>query len=143
MAAVDIHPKVVEWLKEMFRGVDDRGDFIFVPGFGSTALFIDIDDVFDGQHVRVQVDAPILMEVAINAELLQYIGYRSNDFAFGHLAIRRDDASNTGILVFRQTLLGDALDKIELEVAAHVVALTADRLDNDLQMRFGGQLFGA
>lgn len=141
-SAADLTPKVSEWLNEMFHSVEhtDSGGF-FVPHFGSTALFIGIDDVFDGRHTRVRIDAPILLDVPVNGELLQYIGYRSNDFLFGSFVLIREDQQQLGILAFRQTLLGDALDKIELEAACHVVAITADNVDNDLQLRFGGRLF--
>lgn len=143
MAASDLKTKVLEWLDDMFKGVEllDTGG-ILVPHFGSTALFVDVDDVFDGKYTRVRVDAPVLMDVPVTDELLAYIGMRSNSFLFGGFALMMEtDSARTGILSFRQTLLGDALDRVELEVATNLVALTADDLDDNLQRRFGGRRF--
>ena len=143
MTANDLRPKVHQWLSEMFKGVEQRDSgVLFVPGFGSTALFVSVEDVFRDQHVLVRVDAPILLDVPVTNELLQYMGMKSNDFVFGSFTLLLDsDAARTGILAFRQTLLGDALDKVELEVATTIVALTADELDDNLQRRFGGQRY--
>lgn len=142
MPAADIQPKVLQWLREMFNGVEEQdGGSIFVPGFGSTALFVYVQDVFENQHVRVLIDAPILIGVPVTKDLYEYIGYRSNDFVFGSFALVHSQGEKTGILVFRQTLLADALDKVELELASQVVAITADDLDNDLTVRFGGRTF--
>lgn len=143
MPADDVRAKVHEWASQLFRGVEllDSGT-IFVPGFGSTALFIEVDDVFEGRHLRVLVDAPVLVDVPLTDDLFQYIGAKSNDFVFGAFTVRMDyDGAQQGILCFRQTLLGDAIDKIELEVATKVVALTADDLDDNLKRRFGGRRF--
>ena len=39
-------------------------------------------------------------------------------------------------------LLGDDLDEPELMDALDAVVLTGNRLDNELQSKFGGKLFG-
>lgn len=143
MPASDLKPKVFQWLDSMFNSVQwtDSGT-ILVPGFGSTALFVSVQDVFNNQYVQVRVDAPILLDVPITSELLQYIGVKSSDYVFGSLALLTDsDAAQTAVLCFRQSLLGDALDQVELQVATQVVALTADDLDDNLKRRFGGRRF--
>jgi hypothetical protein len=143
MPANDVKPKVLEWLNSFYNGVEElESGALFVPGFGSTALFVWVEDVFDNEYVRVRIDAPVLIEVPVNSELLNYIGIKSNDFLFGGFALMQVEGERTAALVFRQTLLGDALDSVELELATKVVAITADQLDNDLQLRFGGRVFG-
>ena len=142
MSAATMQPQIVEWLNELYEGTEVRDDYIFVPSFGSTALFVYVDEWFEGERVRVLIQAPILMDVPITSELIYYIGVRSGDFAFGHLALLNDDRdSSMGTLVFEYMLLGDTLDKVELEAATAVVAVTADSLDDGLQSRFGGGVF--
>ena len=131
------------WLSERFKGVEERDDGrIFVPRFGSTALFVSVKEAFQGKHVTVVLESPVLVDVPITRELLEYIGYKSGVYLFGHLAaVGHEGVGTPGHLIFRHTLLGDSLDKEELALTAGLVAATANRLDDDLQVRFGGRRF--
>lgn len=141
MANVEsVRQQVGEWLTSTFNGVTTPEGFDFlVPSIGSTAAFVDI--LTSGEHVIVSVSAPVLLDVAVNGELLHYIGSRAGDFIFGHLCLVGEGRQQT--LIFRHSILGDDLDQSELLVTLSVIASTADELDNDLQLRFGGRLFGA
>jgi len=131
------------WLSEKFKGVEVRDDGrIFVPRFGSTALFASVKEAFQGRHVIVVLESPVLVDVPVTRELLEYVGYKSALYLFGHLAVAgHTGVGTTGHLIFRHTLLGDSLDKMELVLTAGLVAATANRLDDDLQVRFGGKRF--
>jgi hypothetical protein len=50
-----------------------------------------------------------------------------------------NDDGRTGILGFEHAILGDHLDAPELHQAVAAVGFTADRLDDELQARFGGK----
>lgn len=131
------------WLTDKFKGVEVREDGrIFVPRFGSTALFVSVKEAFQGKHVIVVLESPVLVDVPITRELLEYVGYKSGLYLFGHLAVvGHNGVGTTGHLIFRHTLLGDSLDKTELTLTAGLIASTANRLDDDLQVRFGGKRF--
>ena len=142
MAVEELQAQVAGWLNTLFSGVEELSDGSFhVPNFGTSAIDVHVEEVFGGRHTRVRVDAYVLMEVPITTKLMKYIGERSNDFVFGHLAVIRDEEAETGTLVFRQTLLGDAIDEVELKLACQVTALTADNLDEDLIRNMGGRLY--
>lgn len=131
------------WLSEKFKGVEVREDGrIFVPRFGSTALFVSVKEAFKGKHVIVVLESPVLVDVPITRELLEYVGYKSGLYLFGHLATTgHNGVGTTGHLIFRHTLLGDSIDELQLVLTAGLVASTANRLDDDLQVRFGGSRF--
>ncbi len=130
------------WLDGLFTDVERRDDGSFhIPHFGTAALDVYVEKVFGGRYTRVRVDATVLVDVDVNTKLLKYVGERSDDFVFGHLCVIRDDNGGSGRLVFRHTLLGDALDEVELALACQVTALTADDLDETLAEMFGGRLY--
>lgn len=131
------------WLSERFKGVEERDDGrLFVPRFGSTALFVSVKDALQGSHVIVVLESPVLVDVPVTRELLEYVGYKSGVYLFGHLAlVGHNGVGSTGHLIFRHTLLGESLGKAELILTAGLVAATANRLDDDLQVRFGGRRF--
>jgi hypothetical protein len=137
----EVRQRVGGWLDGTFNAVEvrpeeDPFDFL-VPGVGSTAAFVHVMPFGDATLVVVTV--PVLMNVRVNGELLQYIGLRSGDFHMGHLVLLGDGPEQH--LVLQHAVFGEQLDQERLRVLVAVVASTGDEMDNDLQLRFGGQLF--
>ena len=141
MPAHDVREKVEQWLREWHEVVVNVTDgSLLVPALGKTALHVSVDDVLDDQVVRVEIDGLILMNVPVTAELFESIGSLSNGWLFGGLVLKREDDANDGTLAFRQTLLGDALDKGEFELMTRIVISCAQQCEN-LKARFGGRHF--
>lgn len=116
--------------------VELSGENLFVK-MGSTVARITVIDWGDG-NTLVKIDAPILFDVPVTDELYKYVAQNSNKRFFGALGLVEGD-DGLAILHMDQTILGDTLDEPELMFAVVLVAQTADKLDDELQSRFGGQ----
>lgn len=126
--------KVQKYLTDLFGTVElDRGG-----GFGfryhSTRVFVSVDSFGDDQSV-VQVFAPVIINAPESDELYEEIA--CSGFTLGHLSIS-DGEGDRKTIVFAHRMLGDFLDPEELETAVMAVAVTADRLDDEFEGRFGG-----
>ena len=85
----------------------------------------------------VHIVAPILVGVPVSEALYEFVAQNSTRRYFGSLGLRMKE-DGLAMLQVDHTLLGDTLDKTELLWAIAAVAETADRLDDELQPRFGG-----
>jgi hypothetical protein len=101
--------------------------------FGSARVFVDVRP-FLGESTVVRVASPVLSRV----ELSDALALRALEIAdgtpigrFSYLRERRE-------LWFEHTLLGDALDPDELELAVGTIARVADGEDDELAAAFGG-----
>ena len=101
--------------------------------FGSARVFVDVRP-FLGESTVVRVASPVLSRVELGEELALRaleIADRSPLGRFSYLDARKE-------LWFEHTLLGDALDPDELELAVGTVARVADGEDDELSAAFGG-----
>ncbi len=88
----------------------------------------------------VGISAPILFEVTPTPELYEWVARKAGNYFFGHVVVWDDpDGGGKVMLIMTHTLLGDYLDEEELRAAMWGVLATADRLDDELQPRFGGK----
>lgn len=101
--------------------------------FGSARVFVDVRP-FLGESTVVRVASPVLSRV----ELSDALALRALELAdaspigrFSYLGERKE-------LWFEHTLLGDALDPDELELAVGTIARIADGEDDELAAAFGG-----
>ena len=88
----------------------------------------------------VGVSAPLLWEVEPTPQVFEWIAKEGGKFYFGHVTAY-DDSSAPGklFLMMSHTLLGDYLDEEELHWALYTLLQTADKLDDELQGKFGGK----
>jgi len=93
----------------------------------------------DKGHVLVCLSSPVLFEVPITDSLYEWIATEGTKNYFGRPVLWLDESGRTGDLAFDHSLLGDFLDSEELRVALMLVLGSADRLDDELQERFGGR----
>lgn len=116
-------------------GVDRDGDFSVDAG--STRSFVRVRDAADGKITLVEVFAPILREVTPTADLWEYLARANNSWIFGHLVAF--DRGETVEIMMIHHLLGDFLDREELNWAVYGIASAADSVDDELQAKFGGK----
>lgn len=116
--------------------VDRDGDFSFPHE--STRVFIGVRP-FGAEGTVVVIDAPVVFGATPSPELYEWIALHANDYVLGHLGCElRDD----GVLVLvSHRLLGDYMDPEELLRAVSAVAGTANRLDEEVMVLFGGERF--
>jgi len=94
----------------------------------------------DGEsRTLVLVTAPILLGVEPTPELFEWVAREGGSRWFGHVEVHETDESDRVNLIFSHTLLGDFLDKPELETAMWSLLTVANGWDDELQPRFGGK----
>jgi hypothetical protein len=101
--------------------------------FGSARVFVDVRP-FLGESTVVRVASPVLSRVELGDEL----ALRALAIADGSPLGRFSYLDERKELWFEHTLLGDALDPEELELAVGTVARVADAEDDGLAAAFGG-----
>jgi len=140
MASVlEVRDKVGRYLTSRFNGVniDKDGDFSF--RVDSTRVFVRVTDWRKDQTV-IRVFAPILIGAPLTQELKDYVALEGGKFVFGGISLQVDDKDSVAMF-FYHSLLGDYLDEPELLNSCFAVGATADKLDDELQTRFGGKKF--
>lgn len=137
-----IAAKVQQMLVANFNGVTLTADGGFSLRFGSARAFIRVVNTGDEPDALtfVGITIPTLIGVNAGTDLYEYVAYHSDDFRLGHLSVYRQKDDSVDLFVTHQ-ILGDYLDEEELRVAVSWVAASADRIDDELQTKFGGQRF--
>ncbi|NJD09862.1 MAG: hypothetical protein FIB01_05250 [Gemmatimonadetes bacterium] len=88
----------------------------------------------------VVVEALVLQGVRPTPALYEWVAREGRSKPFGHIEVHDDrHEPGTVFLMMTHTLLGDQLDKCELETAVWGVLFAADCWDDELQRRFGGR----
>lgn len=129
--------KVQRYLSELVRfEVDNQGRYTF--RYGSTRMFISVEPLGEEDSV-VQIVCPLLFRVTPTPELYRYVATTS--YKFGALSVLDPDEDGTVMVLFDHTLLATYLDAEELKRAVAMMANSADRLDTEMQGRFGGDMF--
>ena len=135
-----------KWDVKLGNRPETIGDYTL--NFESTQLNIIIDEkTFGGDDsVVVRCHAPILYNVPLSPELYEWVSTVGASYDFGTAVVvqledESQDQPTEGNLWLCHTLLGDYLDPQELHWAVGAVGFTADRLDDELQSKFGGRRF--
>lgn len=136
---VSLKEKVQSYLTESGPiSIDSDGDYSVEAG--SSRVFVRIRDAADGAISIVSVWAPVLYEVRPSPELWKYLALESDSWIFGHLVAIEDDGGTVSILLGHR-LLGDFLDREELNWAVYGIVGAVDDLDDELQAKFGGKRY--
>ncbi|HYX87173.1 MAG TPA: hypothetical protein VE777_19565 [Gaiellales bacterium] len=125
--------RVRQHLDKRYGGFDHHPDWGFHGAFGSARVFVDVLPVLD-DSTAVRVSSPVLSRVELTDALATRLLELSagTDFGgFAHVGARAE-------VWFQHAILGDDLDRVELETAIDAVASVADGCDDDLAREFGG-----
>lgn|SRR5512141_246230 len=136
-ALTTLKSTIAKYLQESFGGfLRDQNDN-FILQAGSARIIIAPVDWVDGQTL-VKVIAPVNMGGGPADELAKFLVAENLKLIFGKFSVEP-----TGPMVFYEhALLGDFLNRKELEMAVRAIASTADKYDDEIQARFGGKKFG-
>jgi hypothetical protein len=128
--------RVKRFLDERFGGFDHDPAWGYHGGFGSARVFIDVLPVLE-ESTAVRVSSPVLSDIDLTDDLAHELLRLTAEQPFG----RYSYAPGRREAWFEHTILGDDLDRIELESAIDVVAESADGNDDALAQRFGGRRY--
>jgi hypothetical protein len=137
-----VRSKVQRMLTDNFGRVEVDRDNDFVVRKDSAVTFIRIREGFGDDGAIIDVKCPLLTDVPLTRELYEWAATEGQWFRLGGIVVNPDENGKTGWVYFRYAIVGDDLDESELMTAVGVVLVTSDRLDNELQEKFGGELFG-
>lgn len=138
--AEQVRNKVLRMMANNFEvKVDDDGDI--VVRHESAICWVSVSGWHEqeGRNTIVRVRAPILWEVPITPAVYQWVATEGQGYLFGAVRVALEQGKSTGNLWFTHTLLGDNLDEPELETTVVCVLGDANRLDDELQKKFGGK----
>ncbi len=99
---------------------------------GSSAVFISAHE-WQERYVMIELLSPVLSGVAVSEGLMQKLNALNEKLYFGKVYWR------DGEVWLAHNLLGDHLDNAELIASVGMIAVVADRIDDELQKRFGGR----
>lgn len=126
-------------LKVMLEGDRFRVSFHDASTY-LTILVRDWGTSDDGEpRTVVLVTAPILWGVTPGPELFEWVAREGGARWFGHVEVHDSGVEGKVDLIYSHTLLGDFLDRPELEAAMWGLLAAADTWDDELQPRFGGK----
>lgn len=117
----------------------------FQVTFQDTSTFLNVRVAEAGQNedgeprTVVLVTSPLLREVEPTPELFEWVARTGGSRWFGHVEVHDDRDTGKVNLLFSHTLLGDYLDRAELETAMWGILSVADGWDEELQQKFGGK----
>jgi len=137
-----VRTKVQRILTDNFGKVEIDRDNDFVARKDSAVTFIRVREGFGDDGTIIDVKCPLLMEVPLTKELFQWVATEGQMYKLGGVWVNPDDNGKTGWVYFKYAIIGEDLDESELMTAVGVVLVTSDQLDNELQEKFGGELFG-
>lgn len=141
---LELRDKVQRALSEHVGSLSVGPEGVFSFRNESTRVFVRCwEEPLLGEEPRtlVNIMAPVVMNVPSSAALHEHLVLNSGDWFFGHLSTATaPDGGGLNVFV-THTLLGDYLDAEELRTAAIVVALAANRVDDEIQSKFGGTRF--
>jgi len=129
------YEKIAPWVKEIFGEFavarSDRPSFGVVVGSAFTGIAVlpwgDDDAV-------ISTRSYVVTKVELTPELMRYLLERNDSMRFGAFGVDSD-----GDIFFEHAIVGSSCDRNELKASVFAVAMTADRFDDEIVARWGGQ----
>lgn len=128
---------IENYLSESFSNYlrDQKNNYILQAG--SARVIVMPEDWLNGQTL-VRVFSVINVDAPITPELTKYLACENLKVLFGKFSLEPTRPA----IFFEHVLLGDFLNRKELEVAVGAVGVIADKYDNEIKDKFGGKMIG-
>lgn len=126
-----------QYLMESFGGYLKDQNNNYNLQAGSARIMVIPLEWFAGQTL-VKIMALVNRDATRPAGLPEYLIEENLKLIFGKFSYE----PTTHMVFFEHTLLGDFLNRKELETAVQAIASTADKYDDEIQTKFGGLKFG-
>jgi hypothetical protein len=138
----ELRSRIERFLKDSGLGftIDGDRDFlVHVVGFEDEHVWC-VPQAWDadGPHTIISVAAPTNVDLRIDDELKRHLTDLNGRQLFGKFILAEEQVR----VLFVHQLLGDQLNRAELEGAIHAVAKSAHRHADEIAERWGGRRFG-
>ena len=132
----DTYRQVGTWMREIFgESLIVREELpSYVVRAGSALVHIGILPWEDHNDSTVRIIAFVVRGPDTDSELTNYLLRENDDFRFGAFALDSD-----GDVSFNYTMIGSTLTKDALRLVVGAVGGTADKYDDEIVERWGGQ----
>ncbi len=130
------YEKVGPWVKELFGAFSmAREDApVFAVMSGSAIAYVSVAPWGD-DDATITVRAYVVTGAEPTQDLMHYLLQKNDTMRFGAFGMDEDDD-----IFFEHTIVGSSCDKDELKASVMAVLMTADRFDDEIVARWGGQL---
>jgi hypothetical protein len=127
-----------EWVRGQFvDAYANRHGAIIVP-FDKTVVFVEVTDGL-GEWGRVNVRAPVLIDLSLTPEVTRHVAVNGGNFLFGALSFFTEGEVDAATLEFDYSLFGETVNETVLTETVRLVMASATKIQQDLQPRFGGR----
>lgn len=139
MSVKDVQARVHRILTDQFGSVTIDRDGVVRLENESAVGFVSVVDWGDGDTI-VKVWSPMLRDVDLTPELFRWVAVEGQGRWFAHARIWLDsDNPRKGGVGWEYDLLGNFLDPEELLHCVGAVMVGSNKLDDELQSKFGGK----
>ena len=139
--AEQVRNKVLRMMAKAFKITTNEDETIFLwhESAACTVNVIDWDKEKEGRNTLVQVTAPILWNVTRTPAVYEWVATEGQKYYIGHIACNLSNTAGETNIEFEHHLLGDNLDEPELTTPVIQMLVEANKLDEELQKKFGGK----
>lgn len=113
--------------------------------YGSASVWVEVDSFEgpEGELGHITLTVPLVHDVKFTPEVHKWVALEGHQFKFGTVcAYEYTDKPGLGNLMMEYSLFGADVDESELCTAVGLLAISGDKLDTDLNKKFGGEMFG-
>jgi hypothetical protein len=136
--ADSLRTQCFDWVRAEFpEAYANRHGAIVVPS-DTTVVFVEVMDGLGGGE-RVNVRAPVLVDLGLTPEVTRHVAVNGGNFLFGALSFFADGDADAATLEFDYSLFGETVNETVLTETVRLVLGSATKIQQDLQPRFGGR----
>ena len=139
----ETHSKVQRLLLAKFGRVELDKNNNFIVRHESAVVFVRVSEGFDDDGTMVQFDCPLVTGVEITNELCFWIATEGSKYRLGSVCLTPDSDGGHGLVTFEYSIVSDDLDESDLIHGLSAVVHVGNKVDNEVQNMFGGELFGS
>jgi hypothetical protein len=136
-----VRNKVLRMMAKEFK-ITTTDDETILLWYGSVACSVNVEEFMkdsEGQNTIIKVAAPILWDVKRTPAVYEWVATTGQSFMIGNVACRTAKEPGNTNLFFLHNLFGDNIDEPELTLTVAKLVGTADKLDEELMLKFGGK----
>uniref|UniRef100_A0A7C4GG03 YbjN domain-containing protein n=1 Tax=candidate division WOR-3 bacterium TaxID=2052148 RepID=A0A7C4GG03_UNCW3 len=130
-----VYEKIAPWMRELFGQFATAHESAPVFGvvFGSTIAHVAVFPWGD-DDATITTRAWVVTGTELTPDFMKFLLLQNDKMRFGAFLVDSD-----GDVFFEHTIVGSTCDKEELKASVLAVAATADRYDDEIVQRWGGQ----
>lgn len=131
----EVYERIEPWMREVFgaflRVRDDAPGFHIMIGSAYASVYV---LTWKDDEATVMARAYVVTNVELTPDLLHYLLRENEQLRFGAFGVDEDND-----ICYSHTLVGSTCDKEELKACVMAVVAMADKYDDEIVQRWGGQ----